>query len=93
MGLVGLHKEEVSNHIRIEHMNAYGLRKGSATLAVSGTTSPPPVTSIARRREWSMGKVLDVYWHFSEPGDHYLGRILAGMDPKKASFGDLPPYW
>ena len=40
-----------------------------------------------------MGKVLDVYWHFSEPGDHYLGRILAGMDPKKASFGDLPPHW
>ena len=40
-----------------------------------------------------MGKVLDVYWHFSEPGDHYLGRILAGMDPKKASFGNLPPHW
>ena len=40
-----------------------------------------------------MGKVLDVYWHFSEPGDHYLGRILAGMDPKMASFGDLPPHW
>ena len=93
MGLVRIHKEEVANHIRIEHMNAYGLRKRSATLAVSGTTSPPPISSIARRGEWSMGKVLDVYWHFSEPGDHYLGRILAGMDPKKASFGDLPPHW
>lgn len=93
MGIVRIHTEEVANHIRIEHMNAYGLRKGSATLAVSGTTSPPPVSSIARRGEWSMGKVLDVYWHFSEPGDHYLGRILAGMDPKKASFGGLPPHW
>ena len=40
-----------------------------------------------------MGKVLDVYWYFSEPGNHYLGRILAGMDPKKASFGALPPHW
>ena len=40
-----------------------------------------------------MGKVLDVYWHFSKPGDHYLGRILAGMDPKKPAFGELPPHW
>jgi hypothetical protein len=43
--------------------------------------------------EWSMGSVLDVYWHFSEPGDHYLGRILAGLDPKKSSFANLPPHW
>ena len=74
-------------------MNAYGLRKGSATMAVSGTTSPPPILSIARRGEWSIGKVFDVYWHFSEPGDHYLGRILAGLDPTNASFGNLPPHW
>ena len=40
-----------------------------------------------------MGKVLDVYWHFSEPGDHYLGRILAGMDPSSHSFGCLPPHF
>ena len=32
-----------------------------------------------------MGEVLDVYWDFSKPGGHYLGRILAGMDPKKPS--------
>ena len=85
MGFVGIHKEEVANHIRIEHMNAYGLRKGSATLAVSSTTTLTPISSNTRREEWSMGKILDVYWHFSEPGDHYLGRILVGMDPKRAS--------
>ena len=61
LGIVLYNKEEVANHIRIDHMNAYGLQKGSATLAVSGTTVPPPVTSIARRGEWSMGKVLHVY--------------------------------
>ena len=73
MGIVGYHKEEVGNHIRIEHMNAYGSHKRSATLAVSGTTCPPPVSLVSRKREWSMGKVLDVYWHSLEPGDHYLG--------------------
>ena len=91
MGIVGYHKEEVGNRIYIEHMNAYGFHKESATLAVSGTTCLPPVSSFAKRGECSIGKVLEVYWHLSEPGDHYLCQILAGMDPKKASFGDLPP--
>ena len=40
-----------------------------------------------------MGKVLDVRWHFLEPGDHFLGRALVGMDKKAASFGNLPPHW
>ena len=61
--------------------------------AFSGTTCPPPVSSIASRGEWSMGKILDLYWHFSEPGDTYLGRILAGMDPNEERFGSLPPHW
>ena len=26
-----------------------------------------------------MGKVLDVYWHFSEPGDQYLKRTIDGV--------------
>jgi hypothetical protein len=93
MGLVEANMDSVVHHIRISHMNAYGIRKGSATLATSGTTCPPPIPSIARRGEWSMGTVLDVYWHFSEPGDHYLGRILAGLDPKKSTFSSLPPHW
>ena len=93
LGLLKSKRQIVMNHIRLEHANAYGLRKGSATHATSGTTCPPPMPSIARRGEWSMGTVLDVYWHFSEPGDHYLGRILSGMDPSKANFGTLPPHF
>jgi hypothetical protein len=41
----------------------------------------------------SLGKVLDIYWHFSEAGDAFLGRALAGMDPNKESFGILPPHF
>ena len=40
-----------------------------------------------------MGAVLDVYWHFASTGDHYLGRILAGLDPNTPGFGILPPHW
>lgn len=54
MGLVTSNKEAVLNHIRIDHMSTYGLCKGSATVTVSGTTPPPPISSIARRGEWSM---------------------------------------
>ena len=40
-----------------------------------------------------MGKVLDVYWQCAEPGDCYLGRILAGLDALKHSFSVLPPHF
>ena len=40
-----------------------------------------------------MGKVLDVYWHFSEPGDTCLGRALAGHDPNNSEFNSLPPHF
>jgi hypothetical protein len=51
------------------------------------------VSSIAARGEWSLGRVLDLYWHFAEPGDTFLGRILAGLDPSSEEFGVLPPHW
>ena len=47
MGMVHSKKDIVKNHIRLEKTNAYGLRKGSATSATSGTTAPPPISSVA----------------------------------------------
>jgi hypothetical protein len=86
-------RDKLVQFIRADHANTHGIQKGSATKASSGTTCPPPVSLIASRGEWSMGKVLDLYWHFSEPGDTYLGRILAGLDPNDKTFGTLPPHW
>ena len=85
--------EIVHKHVRPNHDAVYGIRKGSASHATTGTTCPPPIPSVAHRGEWSMGKVLDVYWHFSEPGDTCLGRILAGYDPNSNTFGSLPPHF
>ncbi len=62
MGLVEANMDAVIHHICISHMNAYGIQKGSATLATSGTTCPPPIPSIARRGEWSMGSVLVTFF-------------------------------
>jgi hypothetical protein len=93
LGIVGNHEEEIVALMRQDHLNLYGLRKGAATHAVSGTTSSPSLPSIARRGEWSLGALLDVYWHFASIGDHYLGHILAGFDPNIPDFGTLPPHW
>jgi hypothetical protein len=54
-------------------MPTHSLHKGDATKASSGITCPPPVSSIAARGKWSLGHVLDLYWHFAEPGDSFLG--------------------
>ena len=40
-----------------------------------------------------LGQDYDVHWHFSAPGDTFLGRILAGFDPKEAKFAKPPPHW
>jgi len=93
VGLVKGMEAFISPHMKFEKINPYGLRKGAATHAVSGTTAAPSIPSIARRGEWSIGSVLDVYWHFGSVGDHYLGRILCGLDPNDSSFSVLPPHW
>ena len=77
----------------ITSMSAHGIRKGSAAQVSCDTTCPPPIASIANRGDWSMGKVLDVYWQFADVGNAYLGRCLCGLDPNLSSFSVLPPHW
>ena len=67
--------------------------QGSGGHASSGTTHPPSFVAVAARGEWSIGKVLDVYFKFGMGGDQYLGRILALLDPNKPEFSVLPPHW
>ena len=89
--LMKMYWEIVQTHITT--MSAHGIRKGSATHAACATTCPPPIPSIANRGDWSLGKVLDVYWQFADVGDNYLGRCLCGLDPNLSTFSVLPPHW
>jgi hypothetical protein len=77
----------------IKNLSAHGLQEGSATHVSSATTVPPPIASIMNHGDWLLGKVLDIYWQFSETGDAYLGRCLAGLDPNSSNFSGLPPHW
>lgn len=41
-----------------------------------------------------MGKVLELYWKWSQLGDAYLGRCLSGIDPDDDDrFPTLPPHF
>ena len=83
----------ISCFIRCDRANLHGIIKGGSRHASSGTTCLPSLVSISLRGEWSMGKAFDIYFKFGEFGNHYLGRALAGLDPKSASFSQLPPYF
>ena len=61
----------IISFIRLAHANVHGWRKGGATHTTSRITCPNTIPSVDRHDEWSVGKVLDVYWHFAEPGDSY----------------------
>ena len=83
----------VKEFVWLNHANAHGIFKGSTTFIISGTTVPPSVPSVANCGDWSMGAVLDVYWTFSDAGDYFLGRVLAGLDPNKSEFATMPPHF
>jgi hypothetical protein len=86
-------KDEVNSHSRPDHTNTHGIRKGSAIHATSGSTCPPPLSSVANRGEWSLGKIFEIYFQFAEPGDCFLGRVLAGLDCNSTDFATLPPHF
>ena len=66
-------------YIRPNHENGHGISKGSAMEVTSGTTCPPPPSSVAHRGEWIIGTLFDIYWLFSEVGDYYCGRTLPAL--------------
>jgi hypothetical protein len=91
--MVKRHFMEARFFLRLSHFHAHGIRKGSGTHASSATTVPPAFTSVAARGEWSMGKILDIYFQFAMGGDYYLGRLLTLIDPEDDHFDTLPPHW
>ena len=53
-------KDAVHKYVHPKHDAVYGTRKGSATHAITGTTCPLHILSVAHRGKYCMGKVLDV---------------------------------
>lgn len=85
--------DSIQTWVRPGHANGHGIRKGASIAVTSASTCPPPPSSVARRGEWSLGKVFDIYWQWAEAGDQYCGRILAGLDPMSHHFEAIPPHF
>ena len=83
----------IEEYVRAGHFNPHGTRKGAAVCASSGTTLPASLAAIANRGEWTISMVFEVYLGFAEPGDQYLGRLLAGLLPNTAEFAVIPPHF
>ena len=73
----------------LSHFNIHGLRKGGGMHATSAITLLPQFTTNAYHGEWSMGKILDIYFQFAAGGDYYLGQLLSLKDPTSLEF-DTP---
>ena len=84
---------KIEEFVRSDHFKIHGIRKGSAIYATSGTTLPASLAAVANRGEWKVSIMFDIYLGFAEPGDQYLGRILAGLNVNDDSFAVLPPHF
>ena len=56
---------EVAQQFGGKKISTHSVRKGSATMASSTTTSSAPIASIMHRGDWTMG-VLDRYFKFGD---------------------------
>ena len=83
----------IEEYVRAGHFNPHGTRKGAAVCASSGTTLPASLAAIANRGEWTISMMFEVYLGFAEPGDQYLGRLLAGLLQNSAEFAVIPPHF
>jgi hypothetical protein len=56
--------QQIKSFLSLSYFNIHGVRKGHDMHAASATTCPPLFISIACHGEWSMGKILDIYFLF-----------------------------
>ena len=91
--LYNYHDMILSMGARADKTRPHGFRKGSGTASCSSTTATPSLPAVANRGEWSQGTVFNIYLQFAAAGDHYLGRLLAMLNPHDPLFSVLPPHF
>ena len=77
--------------IPFEDICMHSWRKGSASAAASGSTCAPSIVAICIRAGWKISKVLSKYLSMENAGDHFCGRVVAGLNPHLPEFAVLPP--
>ena len=78
--------------MRAGHFNPHGTRQGASVLASSGITLSASLSIAANSGEWKIAMLFEVYLGFADPGDQYLGQLLARLLPNSADFVVIPPH-
>jgi hypothetical protein len=75
-------------------IGVHSIRKGAATYCCSGTTMAPSIAAVCNcRAGWSMGQVKDIYIRYETASDHYVDRIVAGLDVLSEAIAVSPPHF
>lgn len=74
-------------------IGSHSARKGGATLAATGCTVSPSMSSICTRAGWKLGGSRDKYIKFENAGDQFLGRTLCGLNSLHLEFASSPPFF
>jgi hypothetical protein len=87
------HEEELKNIFgyEIDDIGVHSWRKGAHTFMNSGSTAGPSAAATCIRGGHTMGAVRDIYVLHEKAGDHYCGRILAGLPVNDAKFAVSHP--
>ena len=76
----------IEEFVRAGHFKPHGTIKGAAVCTSSITTLPASLAAIVNCGEWKIPMMFEVYLGFADPGDQYLGRLLAGLLPNSEDF-------
>jgi len=73
-------------------IGTHSIRKGAVSY-LSATPGGPQAASVCVHAGWTMGKVRDIYMHYVESGDQFVGRCLAVLPLMSSEFACSPPYF
>jgi hypothetical protein len=79
--------------VKVGTIGSHSARKGAATLAASGCTVSPSMSSICNRAGWKMGGTRDKYIKYEAAGDQFFGRTLCGLNSLVKEFSTSPPFF
>jgi len=76
-----------------DDIGSHSCRKGSSSDVMSGSTAGPSIVAVAHRAGWVLSKVFNIYLKMEAAGDHYVGRLAAGLDINSPKFATLPYHF
>jgi hypothetical protein len=81
------YEEELKEYgFSLDDIGVHSWRKGANTFMNSGSTAGPSGAATCIRGGHTMGSVRDIYVQQEKAGDHYCGRILAGLPINRPEF-------